>query len=65
MVTKLIILSLIIISVLFIFRLFNKISSSNEKNNKTTDEIVDLEKDPTSDEYIPKDSNSDDDKPKD
>ena len=54
MFTKIIILSLIIISVLFIFRLFNKISSSNEKNNKTADEIIDLEKDPKSDEYKPK-----------
>ena len=54
MVTKLIILSLIIISVLFIFRLFNKISSSNEKKNNTKDEIVDLEKDPKTDEYKPK-----------
>ena len=54
MFTKIIILSLIIIFVLFIFRLFNKISSSNEKKNNTKDEIVDLEKDPKTDEYKPK-----------
>ena len=55
MFTKIIILSLIIISVLFIFRLYNKISSSYEKDKKTKDEIVDLEKDPKTDEYKPKD----------
>ena len=54
MFTKIIILTSIIILVLFIFRLFNKISSSNDKNEKTKDKIVDLEKDPKSDEYKPK-----------
>ena len=54
MFTKIIILSSIIILVLFIFRLFNKISSSKHKNDQTKDEIVDLEKDPKTDEYKPK-----------
>ena len=54
MFAKIIILSSIIILVLFIFRLFNKISSSNDKNEETKDKIVDLEKDPKTDEYKPK-----------
>ena len=54
MFTKIIILFSIIILVLFIFRLFNKISSSNDKNEETKDKIVDLEKDPKTDEYKPK-----------
>ena len=55
MFTKIIILSLIIFLVLFVFRFFNKKSSLVEKNNETKDEIVDLEKDPKTDEYKPKD----------
>ena len=54
MFTKIIILFSIIILVLFIFRLFNKISSPNDKNEKTKDKVVDLEKDPKTDEYKPK-----------
>ena len=54
MFTKIIILFSIIILVLFIFRLFKKISSSNDKNNEDKDKIVDLEKDPKTDEYKPK-----------
>ena len=54
MFTKIIILSSIIILVLFIFRLFNKISSAKHKKDQTKDEIVDLEKDPKTDEYKPK-----------
>ena len=55
MFTKIIILSLIIFLVLFVFRFFNKKSSLVEKNNETKDEIVDLGKDPKTDEYKPKD----------
>ncbi len=51
MFTKIITLSLIIFFVLLIFRFFKNISSSNRKNNKTKDEIIDLEKDPKTDEY--------------
>ena len=54
MVTKIITLSLIIFFVLFVFRLYNKISSSKNKINEAKDEIVDLEKDPKTDEYKPK-----------
>ena len=54
MFAKIIILSTIIILVLFISRLFNKISSSNDKNNQIKDKIIDLEKDSKTDEYKPK-----------
>ena len=54
MFTKIIILFSIIILVLFIFRLFNKISRQNNNNNEAKDEIIDLEKDSKSDEYKPK-----------
>ena len=51
MFTKIITLSLIIFLVLLIFRFFKNISSSNLINNKTKDEIIDLEKEPKTDEY--------------
>ena len=57
MITKIIILFFIILFILFIFRLFQK--KSHTKNIKIikrskTDGIVDLEKDPETDEYKPK-----------
>ena len=54
MITKIIILFFIILFILFIFRLFQKKSYLKNKNNKTNDGIVDLEKDPETDEYKPK-----------
>ena len=54
MITKIITLSLIIISVLFVFRLFSKKSSLHDNKNETKEKIVDLEKDPKTDEYKPK-----------
>ena len=51
MFTKIITLFFIILFILFIFRLFKKTSSSNDKNNESEDGIVDLEKDPKTDEY--------------
>ena len=54
MITKIITLSLIIISVLFVFRLFSKKSSLHDNKNENKEKIVDLEKDPKTDEYKPK-----------
>ena len=54
MFTKIIILFSIIILVLFIFRVFNKISSQKNINKEANDEIIDLEKDSKTDEYKPK-----------
>ena len=54
MFTKIIILFSIIILVLFIFRVFNKISSQKNINKAVKDEIIDLEKDSKTDEYKPK-----------
>ena len=54
MITKIITLSLIIILVLFVFRLFSKKSSLHDNKNETKEKIVDLEKDPKTDEYKPK-----------
>tara|TARA_B100001013_G_scaffold314531_1_gene221097 strand:+ start:379 stop:546 length:168 start_codon:yes stop_codon:yes gene_type:complete len=54
MITKIITLSLIIILVLFVFRLFNKKSSLHDNKNEIKEKIVDLEKDPKTDEYKPK-----------
>ena len=54
MFTKIIILFSIIILVLFIFRVFNKISSQKNINKEAKDEIIDLEKDSKNDEYKPK-----------
>ena len=48
---KIITLSLIIFLVFFIFRFFNKISNQKDKNNEAKDKIVDLEKDPKTNEY--------------
>ena len=54
MITKIITLSLIIISVLFVFRVFKKKSSLHDNKNEIKEKIVDLEKDPKTDEYKPK-----------
>ena len=54
MITKIITLSLIIILVLFVFRLFSKKSSLHDNKNENKEKIVDLEKDPKTDEYKPK-----------
>tara|TARA_B100000686_G_scaffold317928_1_gene367139 strand:- start:2245 stop:2400 length:156 start_codon:yes stop_codon:yes gene_type:complete len=49
---KILILFLVILLILFMFRFLNKITKKNylKKNNK----IVDLEKDPKTNEYKPK-----------
>ena len=54
MITKIIILFFIILFIFFIFRLFQKKLNPKNKNDKTHDGIVDLEKDPETDEYKPK-----------
>ena len=50
---KLIILTVIVVSILFIFRYFNRKSNEELSKNKT-ENIVDLEKDPKTNEYKPK-----------
>ncbi len=50
---KIAILIIIIFSVLVLFR-FLKNLNVNKKFNKTEEKIIDLEKDPKSDEYKPK-----------
>ena len=54
MITKIITLFFIIIFIFFIFHLFQKKSNLKNKSDKTHDGIVDLEKDPETDEYKPK-----------
>ena len=50
---KFLILFLIVIFILFAFRFFQKISVNQSVNDKK-DDIVDLEKDPKTNEYKPK-----------
>ena len=50
---KFLILFVIVIFVIFAFRFFRKISINQSKNDKK-DDIVDLEKDPKTNEYKPK-----------
>ena len=50
---KLLILFAIIILIIFAYRFFQKISI-NQPKNKKKDDIVDLEKDPKTNEYKPK-----------
>ena len=51
---KIFVLLFIILFVLFIFRLFQKKLKSSENQEKKDNIIVDLEKDPKTDEYKPK-----------
>ena len=51
---KFAILILIIIVVLFGFRVFKKISQSSKKNKSSEEKIIDLEKDSKTNEYKPK-----------
>jgi len=51
---KILLLLLIILFVLFLFRLFQKKLKSSENQGKKDQNIVDLEKDPKTDEYKPK-----------
>ena len=50
---KIAVLIFIIFIIIIFFRLFNKINKKNHLNNKE-DNVIDLEKDPDSDEYKPK-----------
>ena len=50
---KFLILFAIIILIIFVYRFFQKISV-NQPKNKKKDDIVDLEKDPKTNEYKPK-----------
>ena len=51
---KIAILFFIILFVLFLFRLFQKKLKSSENLEKKDQNVVDLEKDPKTDEYKPK-----------
>ena len=51
---KIFVLLFIILFVLFIFRLFQKKLKSSANQEKKDNNIVDLEKDPKTDEYKPK-----------
>ena len=54
MITKIITLSLIIFFILLIFRFFSNFKKSNINKKNLKDNVVDLEKDPKTDEYKPK-----------
>ena len=54
MILKIIVLFSIILFILFIFRFFQKKTHSKNINNKSHEGIIDLEKDPKTDEYKPK-----------
>ena len=51
---KVFVLLLIIFFVLFLFRLFQKKFKPSENQEKQDQNIIDLEKDPKTDEYKPK-----------
>ena len=55
MISKIFITFFIIMLVLFGMRFLKKIISIKKRNNEKDDNIVDLEKDPETDEYKPKD----------
>ena len=55
MIQKIFITFFIILLVLFGMRFLKKITSIKKRNNKKDDNIVDLEKDPETNEYKPKD----------
>jgi len=55
MILKIFITLFIIILVLFGMRFFKRITSIKKRNNEEDQNIVDLEKDPETDEYRPKD----------
>ena len=50
---KIAILIFIIFLIIIVFRFFNKMNKNNISNNKE-ENVIDLEKDPNSDEYKPK-----------
>tara|TARA_B100000700_G_C14906822_1_gene790174 strand:+ start:251 stop:418 length:168 start_codon:yes stop_codon:yes gene_type:complete len=54
MIQKILITIFLIAVVFFIFRVFKKKQSIDSDQNQNDDKIVDLEKDPTSNEYKPK-----------
>ena len=51
---KIFVLFLVILFVLFLFRIFQKKLKFSENQEKKDQNIVDLEKDPKTDEYKPK-----------
>ena len=55
MIQKIFITFIIIIIILFGMRFLKKISSIKKRNNEEDQNIVDLEKDPETNEYRPKD----------
>ena len=55
MIQKIFITFFIILLVLFGMRFLKKITSIKKRNNEKDDNIVDLEKDPETNEYKPKD----------
>ena len=57
MISKIFITFFLITIFLFVIRLFKKITSMNNLNSKTKDDenIIDLQKDPKTNEYKPKD----------
>ena len=55
MIQKIFITFFIIILVLFGMRFLKKITSIKKRNNEEDQNIIDLEKDPETDEYRPKD----------
>ena len=50
---KIAVLIFIIFIVIIVFRFFNNMNKKNNSNNKEKN-VIDLEKDPSSDEYKPK-----------
>ena len=52
---KIFVLLLIIFLILFVFRLFQSKFKSSANQDKKDQNIIDLEKDPKTDEYKPKD----------
>ena len=54
MMLKIIVLFIIILFILLIFSFFQKIKLSKNIKNKSKEGIIDLEKDPETDEYKPK-----------
>ena len=55
MIQKIFITFFIIVIFLFGMRILKSITSIKKRNNEKNDNIVDLEKDPETDEYKPKD----------
>tara|TARA_B100000131_G_C17727266_1_gene455324 strand:+ start:190 stop:351 length:162 start_codon:yes stop_codon:yes gene_type:complete len=51
---KIVLLIIIVLAVLITFNILNKYRKKSNKVNRAEDKTIDLEKDPNSDEYRPK-----------